>query len=159
MLEGRTRKDNESTTNRWWTHKLENAWLSSCGYGNECDWLINYSWCTCTAHAHPPLTIVKSLTLDFTDIKYNENIKKCTLWKDDIQQNTMVLLVVLFVVLLTCFLNNLITFQIANTSLFNTSPDGSLTILTVTMLANVPSSDTALQPHLKCVNYIQRLWI
>ena len=69
------------------------------------------------------------------------------------------LLVVLFVVLLSCFLNNLITFQTANSSLFSTSPDGSLTILTVTTLANVPSSDTALQPHLKRVNYIQRRWI
>ena len=60
-------------------------------------------------------------------------------------------LAVLFAVFLSCFLNGLITLKMANTSRFNTSPDGSLAILTVRMMTitNALSSDTASHQQLK----------
>ena len=111
------------------SHRTVKLWQWQWG------WLINYSWSTCTAHVQSTLTIVKSLTVDFTDIRCYWNVKKCRLWKDDTLQNT-ILLAVRLVVLLSCFLNGLITLQMANTRLFNTSLDGWLAILMVKMMTN-----------------------
>ena len=90
----------------------------------------------CSAHAQSPLTIDKSLTVEFTWYKMRMNCQKSTLLEKWYSTKALPL-AVLFVVHLSRFLNVYYTvpLQMANTSLLNSSPDGSLAILAVKMLA------------------------